>query len=278
MLDPISLLTVKIVPIRSNPEPFMQGTGFFISKDAEFAYLATNWHIVTGGRSPLTPRLSPGSGNLPESLQLTFHPRAGTGFNSGEILTLTVQINDSEGEAPRWREHSVHGYAVDAVVIPIRLNDLRNAFFTTLSECGLADLPFLKVMDDVFVVGYPWGLTAGSEVLPLYKRGSVASEPTILQAGLPRFLIDCRTASGMSGSPVFAAAAAPNGGVFVTPGARRPGLLFGCVGLYSGRLNESDTGKGQRETAISEIGIVWQLPTIHEIGVNGRPGTPRSRF
>lgn len=125
------------------------------------------------------------------------------------------------------------------------------------------------VMDDVFVVGYPWGLSGGTKALPLFKRGSIASEPTIEIDGLPKFLIDCRTASGMSGSPVIGQrhGVGHNGDV---------GSFQGFVGVYSGRLETNGRLPSEADTAVSEIGVVWRRSVIDEIIDSGQRGTKLS--
>ena len=41
-------------------------------------------------------------------------------------------------------------------------------------------------------------------MLPIWKRGSIASEPELPADDLPLFLVDSNTYKGMSGSPVYA--------------------------------------------------------------------------
>ena len=44
----------------------------------------------------------------------------------------------------------------------------------------------------------------GGAMFPIWKRGSIASEPEIPIDGKPMFYIDTATRQGMSGAPVFA--------------------------------------------------------------------------
>lgn len=269
------------VPLRSDGERFSQGTAFFLAQDANNAYLVTNWHIVTG-RSPLQPRLFQRAGNLPEFLRLRFPERhAATGVSFDRTVTIDVPLNDANGDAPMWLEHPQLGFAVDAVIVPVPLAFLQSVMVVSMSSCGLDSvLEIVRVMGEIYVVGFPWGLTGGADFLPLYKRGAIASEPTIRDPTRPRVLIDCRTAEGMSGSPVFAAGIPGNYGSIMRPGSRIPGKLFGLFGVYSGRL--TDTGEAQsnarREEAISEIGQVWPMQLVNEILQGRRRGTPRSGF
>ena len=62
-------------------------------------------------------------------------------------------------------------------------------FFNTVNEGNRFDERFGgSVTDDVFVIGYPLGLSGSSSVrgaMPIYKRGSIASEPELNYDGLP---------------------------------------------------------------------------------------------
>ena len=60
---------------------------------------------------------------------------------------------------------------------------------------------FLRVSADVFVLGYPRGISGGRG-FPI----SIATEPKIDLDGVPKLLIDTATREGMSGGPVIAVA------------------------------------------------------------------------
>ena len=106
--------------------------------------------------------------------------------------------------------------------------------------------------------------------IPIYKRGSIASEPLLDYDGRPRVLIDCRTYSGMSGSPVVVS----HSGIWMPEGEITGDSVIGTVesllGIYSGRLGV----RAWLETeGVSEIGVVWKLRTIDEVVDQGVPGT-----
>jgi hypothetical protein len=70
-------------------------------------------------------------------------------------------------------------------------------------KLGLVDDINFEVGSDLFIVGFPFGLALGN-LLPIWKRGTVASEPLFRPDGLSMFYIDSFRNPGMSGSPVFA--------------------------------------------------------------------------
>jgi hypothetical protein len=123
--------------------------------------------------------------------------------------------------------------------------------------------------DDVFVLGYPRGLTGGA-ILPIWKRGTVATEPMFDHNQLPRFLIDTATREGMSGAPVIARA---NSGSYRNAAGvpvlamRAHGLAppTKFIGIYSGRIPGAIDLEAQ-------VGIVWKARVIEEIILGGQQG------
>ena len=121
----------------------------------------------------------------------------------------------------------------------------------------------VEVAQDVFIVGFPRGL-AGSGLLPIWKRGSIASEPGVDYGGLPCLLIDSTTREGLSGSPVIAEFVGyhakdrdrPSGDDWI-------GLGRSFLGVYSARL------KGQDEFE-AQLGVVWKAETVRDITATGR--------
>lgn len=265
------------------------GTGFWYrrSPGAEL-HLITNWHVITG-RDPTEPHLS-SNGAVPAVLEACVHLNLGKNENeqplvhAAVIKVVSLIINDEIGEKPAWLEHPTLKFRADVVAIPASSLEATTPklAFAAIGDAGVIDqnpLFEVSVTDDAFVIGYPWGLTGGGEALPIYKRGTVASEPTVPQGGLPRFLIDCRTASGLSGAPVIATRQV--WGDKVGPGGEaRFGRVGAFVGVYSGRLRAKELGTTSDANSsilrrasdeISEIGLVWQRRVLEEI-VDGRIG------
>ena len=166
-------------------------------------------------------------------------------------------------------------YLVD--VVAIKVDDLeeveKQCEFNVLNDYNDFETKFdASAMDDVFVIGYPWGLTGGSEALPLYKRGSIASEPQVPYSNLPRMLIDCRTTKSMSGAPVIVS----HSGIWHPDGKPSANTIHGTVtnfiGVYSGRLYSNEIPDHLAGADISEIGIVWKKEALDEVVNNGAQG------
>ena len=271
-----SLIAVKVETRASNGQAIDVGTGFWFRPSEGHLYLVTNWHIVTG-RQPQAPSLS-ASGAVPTQLVARVHRwKAENEIATDLFAEFAVRLNDPDGEDPQWLEHPILRHRADVVALrvdgAVGLGELAIA---AIGDDGIFDsTPGYepRVMGDVFVIGFPWGLAGGTSVLPIYKRGAIASEPGLPQSGLPRFLIDCRSARGMSGSPVVAGGVAW-GGV----GKDGQQLLAAnakvFAGIYSGRLRVdalqlgTDDSASMREEAagaISEIGIVWRRDVLFEL-------------
>lgn len=267
MIDWLSSTTAPIEMIGTDDRTCGRASGFFYSRDEDNFFFVTNWHVVVGR--------DPSKLNIIKYKAVCARLRLHAKVGEGEAISLTrkmeykIRINDDCGENPVWFEHPIYREQADVVIIKIRRTDLENVVtLRTIGDCDLTPEYKESVMDDVFVIGYPWGLHGGDQVLPLYKRGSIASEPVVDQQGLPRFLIDCRTAESMSGSPVICS----HSGIWMPNGKVEPNTTIGTVrkfvGVYSGRLYGHDV----EDERVTDIGQVWKKRVIDEIIASGVPG------
>jgi hypothetical protein len=108
---------------------------------------------------------------------------------------------------------------------------------------------------DVFVLGYPFG--PGKTGLPIWKRGSIASEPDLVPLVESYLFVDTASRPGMSGSPVivrtYATHVSEGNEITFTAGAANK-----FIGVYSGRLHTQNPLEAQ-------IGMVWSPTYIDEI-------------
>lgn len=276
MLGFYSLVTTPIEVLCVSGKVINRGTAFFYKRDANWIYLVTNWHLVTC-RSPLKPMpLNPLP--VPVAIRLAVHENIGEkGIALSNTWGLEVDINSADGNAPRWLEHPEHRFKVDVVVLRIPAN----REFSEKVRCSfLAEYPILEqrlnpeVMDDVFVIGYPMGLSGGGSVLPLYKRGSIATEPLVNHNGLPRLLIDCRTDKGMSGSPVVFRRSGPWSPNGKLDDETHFETVENFLGVYAGRLiDPTANGDAKESDRISEIGVVWKRSALDALVERGVEGT-----
>ena len=166
------------IEILYNEEVLGLGTAFFYSENGK-TYLITNWHNVSG-RNPETLKAIHKDAALPNKLKL-FYP-----MNAGNIKELpegastigwnAVLLELYENEKPVWFEHPSYGKKVDAIAIELNVDDTE-LYVANSPELDLTKIT-LRPSLDVFVLGYPRGLTGGAR-FPVWKRGSIASEPEI---------------------------------------------------------------------------------------------------
>ncbi len=104
----------------------------------------------------------------------------------------------------------------------------------------------------VSVVGFPFGHTQTAG-LPIWKTGSIASDPDIDFDKSPQILLDITGRPGMSGSPVYARRTgqytSENGSVVMFTGTSDR-----FIGIYAGDIDQG-----------SEIGRVWKASAIMNI-------------
>lgn len=234
-----------------------RATGFFL-KHNEKIYLITNDHVVSGLGHGDRKILSE-TGAIPSWLEINLFAPTNINFDSqtptptgAEPYKLTVPLyNDVEQcLEPRWNSHPELGHLVDVVAL-----DIQEAVDKALINAP-ATLSFssekakYRPMDRVFVVGFPLDIDKSPNPFPIYKSASIASEPDFL-GERPYVLIDGKTKSGMSGSPVIL-----QHGTKMTDQAN--GFEFSSgetelIGVYSGRESESNS------TFEAELGLMWSL-------------------
>ena len=278
--DRLSLASFPLTTFGQGQVPIDQATGFlFRSKQSDRLHLITNWHVVTG-RNPDKPHETR-TAAIPEVLRCLVHARQPHDTEGREYVRLSalaevdIRLNSNDGDKPAWKEHPLHRHRLDVVALDVEDTFSRDRHvFNAVNDIKRFDERLVgRVTDDVFVVGYPLGLSGSRSergAMPIYKRSSIASEPLLDYDGRPRVLIDCRTYSGMSGSPVVVS----RSGIWMPEGKMTGDSVIGTVenlfGVYSGRLSvpgwlESD--------GVSEIGVVWKSRTIDEVVDQGVPGT-----
>jgi hypothetical protein len=234
------------------------GTCFFWSH-AQRMYLVTNAHNVTG-KNPFTGKLLDPRGAVLDRLtfdylRVTTEPDA-EGFVEYQPAQATFLIYDEFPHSPKWFIHPIHGASVDIAVFDITpfALDLGLSAANEIEHDAIADL---KPAHGVFIVGYPFGRLTGSPT-PIWKRGTIAVDPTYDIDGVPKILVDTATRSGMSGSIVIARTMLLNGKYRRKSGGESEHVLYALfdtvIGIYSGRIYP-DLEKAQ-------LGIVWKRDAI----------------
>ena len=235
-IDAFSLTTVPVQQF-ANGKPMKSATAF-VWKQGPQHYLITNWHVVTG-RDARTGELE--TPVRPEMLRCLFNVRVGT-FGKQQ---WDITIRDDTG-CPHWLINPGGGRAIDVVALPIPMTGNEPAMDMYPINTLLSKPLRINIGMDVFVLGYPFG--ADPPAFPVWKRGSIASEPDLVRMTTGYYLIDTASRPGMSGAPVILQNWTND---FVAGGIRaindRPATNL--IGVYSGRLT-ADKSEAQ-------IGMVW---------------------
>jgi hypothetical protein len=261
-----TLTSIKIY-LGFNKQCLATGTAFVYERGGE-RYLVTNWHNVTGKNS-LTHKCLDKNLGIPNRIVAVCPVYHSGDANSQQAAfawqTTEVRLYDADG-GPFWYEHPAHGSLVDLAIIPLLslssnsavlcVNDARVTFANQAVGAGT----------DAFILGYPHGLSGGGK-FPIWKRGSIASEPEANVDQLPKMLIDASTRRGMSGSPIFAhveGLSIPVGSSDL--GESVFGSTFQFMGCYSGSLG--------REPFEAQLGVTWKEQAIIEIVDSKHKGRP----
>ncbi|MYC60387.1 MAG: trypsin-like peptidase domain-containing protein [Gammaproteobacteria bacterium] len=222
------------------------GTCFFVMT-TDGPVLVTNRHNFTG-RDNITGRPLRKDCGIPDHAVVTLH-------GPGEVHYHIDLVDRENPEAPSWVEHPTLGAEADIVALPVK--EMTNIIGETNSislegVSSQANWHRWDVGSELQVIGYPYGQIGGP--FPIWSKGFIASEPDVDVAGLPIFLIDCRSRPGQSGSPVWARFG--KGDVVTHKGqdyqAKETQNYF--LGVYSGRLRGD-----------SDLGLVWKRNCIEEL-------------
>ena len=253
------------ITLRFNEAEMGVGTAFFYTAGNK-DYLITNWHNVSG-RRPWDKKVNSERGAIPDNLvvRIPYDEQLQDGVIARKWLPKVLKLyEDDEHYRPIWWEHPNHRFTIDAVAMELAELATTKAVPANAESLALDKLSLTPGMD-VFVLGYPRGISGGGR-FPLWKRGSIASEPDVNIDNLPKMYIDTATREGMSGAPVYAQEVgfwAPEGKKFPDEGVFGKGHRF--IGIYSGRVGN--------DPFLAQLGIVWKEEAIQEIIAAAHPGT-----
>jgi hypothetical protein len=236
------------------------GSCFFWGHDGR-TYLLTNWHNLAG-RNPLTGQPKSRTGGIPDRVRFMGYKRVSApdahGYYELAYASAEVRLCNSNLTKPKWFEHPSLGRKVDVAALDVTegANEFQIEYANELESDAVLDP---TTSQDVFIVGFPFGLIANAPA-PIWKRGSIAMDPTFNPEGLPKMLIDTATREGMSGSVVLARHIIVGRDYPKKNGTKSGTVLYSkldlVVGIYSGR-HYPNLEKAQ-------LGIVWKRNTIEE--------------
>jgi S1-C subfamily serine protease len=233
-------------------ETFFNGTSLgtgtaFIVEHRENFFLITNRHVVRGRDNNTDEPLSKTAG-IPNELRIYFNEANKLG--SWLLAGIDLYRNWPDETTFVWKEHPVLKNKADIVAFKIEKSDKIDLYpYNLESSFNIKIQP----SDYLSVIGFPFGKRAHG-YLAIWTTGFLATDFDLNYDDLPVFLIDSRTRSGQSGSPVIVHR---NSGMYInTQGSTSvsTGVHSKLLGVYSGRINKE-----------SDLGYVWKLSAIKEL-------------
>lgn len=231
-----------------------KGTGWFWRQPDGVA-LVTAWHNFSGLHHTIRKPMSR-HGGLPDRVRYHYMATEPQTFQDAEIPLYL----DDERSQPRWFVHPVYGSYLDMAFLMLEIKGGQVA-------CVNDTVPVLtapaRPAYDVFAVGFPQGVRM-INVFPVWKRGTIASDPDLPVEGHPKFYVDMAGRGGLSGAPVYRV----QQGVVVDRDVGGHSIGFGekteFLGLYSGRAADQlppDARTGES----TDLGFVWRADVVLEM-------------
>jgi len=271
----LSLLTV-LVNLRLGGKLVSTGTGFFYGRkegEGTILFLATNYHVITG-INPTEKYKKPVLGD-----NIVIHLRD----KNGKAYSKTIPL--FENDFQNWLEHPTDEEA-DIVLIPLPSDFMNNAEFSFIGEETKLDDLLLHPSSPVVMIGYPHGYRDSVNNLPIWKTGSLASEPEYNFDGKKVIVVDISAYPGMSGSPAFYVS--HNGYAKKNGEIAFGGMVVHFLGVYASMqmLNsdlylEQVTSRSDYKVSHSEslqLGHVWKAELLEEIKNSFEPENYLNHF
>jgi Trypsin-like peptidase domain len=242
----------------------MQGTGFFYRLNRR-NFLITARHCFTGRAWRTNEYLEPPVTPTHLRMRLRLKPKS-ENFDANQLLSVEFCLRLVDEDCnPLWFEHP-RGPQVDVAARPLDDLPIDELHFVPLEpkDAAYGAEPRFWVTDDLYIVGYPFGLDHGF-FWPIWIRGTVASEPTLLftykEEQYPLFLVDSRTRTGQSGSPVLL----PRRHFTEVTDDEEALPRSRLIGVYTGRINPE-----------SDLGLAWHIGEVDKM-CRAKQNAPKSR-
>jgi S1-C subfamily serine protease len=239
------MATVSLIVQMQGAQPIGTATGFFY-EDGQNLYLVTNLHVVKG------------SGVAPDKLRLKLHTDA-TDISKND--NYDIELFDSK-KTPVWKSDAASPEADVAVLKLDRAAVLAKFVVKAWSKANFLPSKYtMEPGEDVFIIGYPLGVSDDFHNLPVLRGGMVASAYGVPFKNSPLFLTDINLHPGTSGSPVISKPK-PTWVNQETGGTElNTGTTYYLLGVHSGTLNIKNPQDG---LAIG-LGAAWYANLVQTI-------------
>lgn len=259
---PIEILSLDGDNVRLN-----FATGFYWT-DGSDVYLVTNWHVFSG-KNFFTGEVLDRNALIPRKMRIQGNGQI-IGENGPSLfrIPMIVELDDysleylSNLENMKNNKSDIIAIKVPQSIAPTNqvVDRSENGLGETNLSCAINEFVYQRVSvqsgDELFIPGYPIGNFEGL-FLPVWRRGSLATESLLGMGRHKAFLVDATVRSGMSGSPVLRSVSIPSrekstSDLIVVE------THFDFIGVYAGRLSST-------ELLETNLGYAWFASEIDEI-------------
>lgn len=265
-VDDFSLMTTPVLLLKDG-KPVSQGTGFFFatsdaSSKPRVPFLVTNYHVLTG--------YAPGESGPKKGDAIRFFLHRDR-TKPALVKQIDFPLYAKTGD-PVWIS-SAKNLDADIAMIPLADQVLKDANVIVFVEQNTKSNMKIGPTSAVTLIGYPYGYFDTTNFLPIWKGGTIASEPDWNFQGKRMFVVDVAAFPGMSGSPVIAIASGVypgKDGATVVGGVRQLLGIFASVPMHTENkfLEELAAQKSKlgivQNTSLN-LGHVWKSDLIVEI-------------
>lgn len=244
-VEHLSMITTPVILLKGN-ETVSQGTGFYYglqdSSHGTILFLITNCHVLTG--------YPPKETKPPKGDNVIFYLHKDAD-NPGDVKQIRFPLFTKNGK-PIWLGSKEFPHA-DVAVIPIVASLYSDTKVFGISEDWTGGNIKVRPTSTITLIGYPYGYYDKKNWLPVWKTGSIASEPDVDFEGKPLFLVDISAFPGMSGSPAFAIA---YGAYETIEGPTTVGHVQKFLGIYASMQMLKEAKYLEEITSESRLGVV----------------------
>lgn len=263
-IEHLSMITTPVILLKGD-KVVSQGTGFYYEQKGSaqdvILFLVTNYHVLTG--------YSPKETNPPKGDNIIFYFHKDV-KNPGDVKQIRFPLFTKNGKAI-WLRSKEFPHA-DIAIIPLAASLYDDVIVSVISEDWTKGDIKVRPTSTITLIGYPYGYYDKKNWLPVWKTGSIASEPDVDFEGKPLFLVDISAFPGMSGSPAFAIA---YGAYETIAGPTTVGHVQKFLGIYASMqmlkeekyLEEiiSESKEGLVVSKSLELAHIWKASLIMKI-------------
>ncbi len=259
-VDHLSLSTTPVVLFKGD-QPVSQGTGFYFARTVEsqsVLFLVTNYHVLTG-HAPAEMKAPIG-----DNITFQFHKSA---TQTGDVHTVRLPLFTKQN-TPIWITNESVPDA-DMAVLPVDAGFYKDCDVRGISADWAASKLKLRPTSDVTLIGYPYGYYDKTNALPIWKTGTIASEPSVDFEDKPLVVIDISAFPGMSGAPAVAISYGmyeTEGGGTAVGGSRRFLGVYASMQMLKEEKYLEQLAQGANIGIVTEqsleLGHVWKAKLI----------------